>query len=93
MKRRIALLILSLWLTQIFLAPLAMAEIGPYPPKRLNDVNDCLRCTDTQGEATGRRVRARFSGSHGDSCSSTFPLHAWFYAHRQNGRPRWAATL
>ena len=33
MKRRISLLLRGLWLAQMFLAPLAMAEIGPYPSK------------------------------------------------------------
>ena len=33
MKRRISLLLRSLWLAQIFLVPLAIAETGPYPPK------------------------------------------------------------
>lgn len=33
MKRRITPLLRSLFLASIFMAPLAMAEIGPYPPK------------------------------------------------------------
>ena len=37
MKRCISLLVRGLWLAQIFLAPLAMAEIEPYPPKLLSD--------------------------------------------------------